>query len=328
MLLLFILSLSISAFLTPLVRKIALRFKVIAVPNHRTVHNKNTPKLGGLAIFLAYSTGLLLSISLYRSAYGQLTTQYISILIASTLILVLGIVDDVKGLNCLGKFPVQFASALLVLLSGCKITAVSIPLGEILPLGIWSVPISLLWIVGITNAMNLLDGLDGLTTGVSLIITAVILLGSLQLGNTPLAISALVLAGAMLGFIPYNFNPAKIFLGDTGSLFIGFLLACFTIKGFLQPPGVVPTVVPLLILSLPIADTTLAILRRLRRRTSPFRADKEHIHHRLLDLGLGQRGSVLILYLVSLSLGILALLILITNNYSWLGSLSWPVYGG
>jgi len=315
----FLLALSVSIGLTPYVRKLAFKSGAVARQNHRTIHTGVIPRLGGIAIFMAFLAGILLMIIFTGDKFAVLTREALVFLFAGSIILLLGIYDDIKGANSNQKFIVQLFSATIVILFGYKITAVVNPFGEPIALGIFSVPFTLLWIVGITNAINLIDGLDGLAGGISLGAVCIMLFISLWFENLISAFPAAILAGAIGGFLIYNFNPAKIFLGDSGSLLIGFLLACFSINGTFRDSSAIAIYIPMVVLGIPILDTSLAIIRRIRKGIHLFQADKEHIHHRLLKLGMSHKNAVLLLNAVSYSWGIVAVTIFVFNNpYSFL----------
>lgn len=310
----FLLAFSVSIGLTPYVRKLAFRFDAVAIPNHRTIHKGVIPRFGGIAVFVAFLAGIVLMILLSGEKFAALHREALVFLFAGTMILFLGIYDDIKGANCYQKFIVQLVSALVVVLFGYKITAVVNPFGDPISLGVFSVPFTLLWIVGITNAFNLIDGLDGLAAGISLGAAVIMLFISLYFGNLISAFPAAILAGAIGGFLIYNFNPAKIFLGDSGSLLIGFLLACFSINGTFRDASAVAIYIPMVVLGIPILDTVLAIIRRIRKGIHLFQADKDHIHHRLLQLGFSHKNAVLVLNGISYSWGMVAFAIYVFNS--------------
>jgi len=310
----FLLAFSVSIGLTPYVRKFAFKFDAVAVPNHRTIHRGAMPRLGGIAIFVAFLAGIMLMVLFTGENFAALQREALVFLFAGSIILSLGIYDDIKGANCYQKFVIQLASASVVILFGYRITAVVNPFGEPVSLGIFSIPFTLLWIVGITNAFNLIDGLDGLAAGISLGAATIMIAISLWFGNLLSAFPAAILAGALAGFLIYNFNPAKIFLGDSGSLLIGFLLACFSINGTFRDASAVAIYIPMVVLGIPILDTFLAVLRRFRKGIHLFQADREHIHHRLLQLGISHKNAVLLLNGVSYSWGIVALMIYVFDK--------------
>jgi len=246
-----------------------------------------------------------------------LTEQLQGMLLGSVIIVILGIFDDIYALPAKPKFLIQILAALLAVWAGNRIDFLSNPnifsSEPFWELGVLSIPISVLWIVGITNAVNLIDGLDGLACGVSTISSMTLLVIALIVSEPDVAILTAALAGACIGFIPYNLNPAKIFMGDTGSTFLGFILACVSIQGLFKFHMIISFAVPFLMLGLPIFDTCFAILRRLAKGQSPMSPDRGHIHHRLIDMGFTQKQAVAVLYVISAILGLSAV-VLTTNG--------------
>ena len=295
---------------TPVVRSLAFRVGAVDVPKDgRRMHNHPIPRMGGLAIFF----GFLLSVLVFL----PLSKQYRGMLLGAVIIVILGIFDDIYALPAKPKFLVQIVAALIAVHAGCRIYILSnINIFSSDPfwiLGWLSIPISVFWIVGITNAVNLIDGLDGLACGVSTISSMTMLVIALTVAEAQVAILMAALAGACIGFLPYNLNPAKIFMGDTGSTFLGFVLATVSIQGLFKSYAIISFAVPFLVLGLPIFDTCFAILRRLARGQSPMAPDRGHIHHRLIDMGFTQKQAVAVLYLISAILGLSAV-VLTTNN--------------
>ncbi|MCI8423323.1 MAG: undecaprenyl/decaprenyl-phosphate alpha-N-acetylglucosaminyl 1-phosphate transferase [Lawsonibacter sp.] len=295
---------------TPVVRRLAFRVGAVDVPkDNRRMHDHPIPRMGGLAIFLAFLLSALI--------FLPLTQQLRTMLMGAVIIVVLGIFDDIYALPALPKLLVQIAAALVAVLGGSRIVILSNfnifssePYWE---LGWLSVPISVFWIVGITNAVNLIDGLDGLACGVSTISSMTLLVIALIVSEPDVAVLMAALSGACIGFLPYNLNPAKIFMGDTGATFLGFVLAAVSIQGLFKFHMIISFAVPFLMLGLPIFDTTFAILRRLARGQSPMTPDRGHIHHRLIDMGFSQKQAVAMLYLISAILGLSAV-VLTTNG--------------
>jgi len=291
---------------TPVVRSLAVRMGAVDVPKDgRRMHNRPIPRMGGLAIFL----GFLLSVLVFL----PLTAQLRSMLLGAVIIVVLGIMDDIHALPAKPKLVVQIIAALVAVLGGNRIYILSNinifskePYWE---LGILSIPISVLWIVAITNAVNLIDGLDGLACGVSTISSMTLLVIALIVSEPDVAILTAALAGGCLGFLPYNLNPAKIFMGDTGSTFLGYVLAVVSISGLFKFYTIISFAVPFLMLGLPIFDTCFAILRRLAKGQSPMAPDRGHIHHRLIDMGFSQKQAVAVLYVISAILGLSAVVL-------------------
>ena len=299
-------ALIVSFLMTPVVKTFAYKVGAIDVPkDNRRMHKKPIPRLGGLAIFMGFMVAILL--------FGQITKQMQGILLGAVIIVVLGVVDDITPLPAKLKFVVQILAALIPVSHGVVIQALSNPnlfsdsaywvLG---PLGI---PVTVLWIVAITNSVNLIDGLDGLANGVSAISATTMLVIALLVSESQVAITMAALVGACVGFMPYNMNPAKMFMGDTGATFLGFILATMSIQGLFKFYALISFVVPFLILGLPIFDTTFAFVRRIANGQSPMQADRSHIHHRLIDMGLNQKQAVATLYVISAILGLSAVVL-------------------
>ena len=284
--------------LTPLMRNLALKTGILDHPDQRKTHKQAMPLLGGFAIYLAF--WITAGVVLFFSQGGG---RFWGLFWGSTLILLLGLYDDIKGVSFRIKFAGQFLAALILLAYNIKIEFITYPFdGNIIFLGIFVVPLTLLWVVGVTNAVNLIDGVDGLAAGVSVI--AAVVMFAYTGGDFPLlAILCLILAGASLGFLPFNFPPARLFLGDTGSLFLGFMLAGFSIMGATKQVALTTLIIPVLILGLPITDTFYVMWRRFKNGRSIFQADRSHIHHKLLALGLTPRQTTVALYLISLYFG-------------------------
>ena len=299
-------ALIISLVATPPVKWFAERVGAIDVPkDNRRVHKTPIPRLGGLAIFIGFILSVVIFAEIDREVQG--------ILLGALVIVTVGVVDDIVQMRAWQKFLGQIIAALIPVFHGVIIDLVSNPnifaLSDYLTLGYLSLPLTVLWIVGITNAVNLIDGLDGLAVGVSTISSLTMLIVALLVtadGNVALILAAL--AGACLGFMPYNLNPAKIFMGDTGALLLGYLLATMSIQGLFKFYAVISFAVPFVALALPILDTSFAILRRVLKGKSPMEPDRGHFHHRLLDLGFSQKQAVFIIYLISGFLGMIAVI--------------------
>lgn len=288
--------------LTPLVRVLAIKIKAIDVPTDgRRMHHKPIPRIGGLAIFLAF---LITSIGFCR-----LDRELVTILIGGSALVLLGILDDVYRLNAFLKLAVQIVAALFAVSQGVTIDYICF-FGKYVAFGNWAIPITVFWIVGLTNAVNFIDGLDGLACGVSAI-SSISLCLTMLLSDSSVAhclITALI-AAACLGFLPFNANPARIFMGDTGALFLGYALSVLSVVGVFKSDMVLAFFIPLSIFGLPLADTFFAVVRRLAHGKSPFAPDRGHLHHRLIDMGFGQKQSVRILYAVCAILGISAVML-------------------
>lgn len=299
------------AALTPLVRALAHRggFLDHALTS-RKQHGRPIPRLGGVAIVLAFYAplaALLFVSSDVGSRFWADSAKALALFAGGLAIAALGVWDDLRGANARVKFTVQFAVAGAMYALGFRVDQIANPLGGAIPLGWFGLPFTLLWIVGVVNAMNLIDGLDGLAGGVALIAVATTLAIAFLNGQPLMILFTAALAGAVLGFLFYNFNPASIFMGDTGSMFLGFVLATTAIQTNHKSSTAVAIVVPIVALGVPILDTLLAMARRAARGAPLFSADRGHIHHRLVDLGLSHRQTVLVLYAASVVLGLVAL---------------------
>ena len=304
-------ALVVSFLMTPVVKTFAYKVGAIDVPKDaRRMHKVPIPRLGGLAIFIGFIVSILL--------FVKITPEMKSILLGAVIIVVLGVVDDIMALPALLKFVVQIVAALIPALSGVQIIAFSNPniFSDNLywVLGNLSIPFTVLWIVAITNSVNLIDGLDGLANGVSAISATTMLVIALVGGQSQVAIVLAALVGACVGFMPYNMNPAKMFMGDTGATFLGYILATMSIQGLFKYYAVISFVVPFLILGLPIFDTSFAFIRRIAHGQSPMHADRSHIHHRLIDMGLNQKQAVATLYVISAILGLSAVVLTTSNE--------------
>ncbi len=296
-----------SGALTPLVRNLARRLGALDhALTSRKVHGRPIPRLGGVAIVLAFYAPLVALLFVHSDVGGRFWAhpeKALGLLGGGLAIAALGVYDDLKGANARTKFLVQFGVAVLVYAAGFRVDRIANPWGAPLELGWLGLPFTMLWIAGVVNALNLIDGLDGLAGGVALIAISTTLAIAVMRGEPLMILFTAALAGAALGFLFYNFNPATIFMGDTGSMFLGFVLATTAIQTNQKSSTAVAIVVPIIALGVPIADTLLAMARRAARGAPLFSADRGHIHHRLLDLGLSHRATVLVLYGVSLALG-------------------------
>ena len=296
----------VSLITTPVVKGLAFKVGAVDVPkDNRRMHDHPIPRMGGLAIFFGFLLSTLL--------YVQMTPQFRGMLLGSVIIVVLGIFDDIYALGAKFKLAVQIVAALVAVLSGNVIQILSNPnifsADPWWELGWLSYPVTVLWIVAITNAVNLIDGLDGLACGVSTISALTMLVISLAVADAPVAIVMAALAGGCIGFLPYNLNPAKIFMGDTGSTFLGFILAVMSIQGLFKFYTIISFAVPFLMLGLPIFDTCFAFIRRIAHGQSPMHPDRSHVHHRLIDMGFNQKQAVAVLYIISAILGLCAVVL-------------------
>ena len=306
-------ALVVSFLMTPVVKSFAYKVGAIDVPKDgRRMHNVPIPRLGGLAIFIGFMVSILLFLDIRHDPQMQ------GILLGAVIIVVLGVVDDIMALPAMLKFVVQIVAALIPATHGVVIRAFSNPNlfsdNIYWVLGWLSVPVTVLWIVAITNSVNLIDGLDGLANGVSAISATTMLVIAILVSESQVAIAMAALVGACVGFMPYNMNPAKMFMGDTGATFLGYILATMSIQGLFKFYAVISFAVPFLILGLPIFDTSFAFIRRIAHGQSPMHADRGHIHHRLIDMGLSQKQAVATLYVISAILGLSAVVLTTSNE--------------
>ena len=295
---------AITLVMTPFAKWLSLKCGAIDYPKDRGVHKKPMPRMGGVAIVLGFVITALLVFHFEQSMNRR---QFLGFIIGALMIAGLGMVDDMKNLPAKLKFCVQIFAALIVIMSGTKIQVVLWPVTAYLQK--FSVPITLVWIVGVTNAVNLIDGLDGLAAGVTSIAALSLMVLCIMTGSTTAVMLTAALAGACLGFLPRNFNPAEIFMGDTGSTFLGFVLAVTSILGVFKGYALLAMIVSVLCVGLPVFDTICAMLRRIAKNQPIMQPDRGHLHHKLIDRGFSQRQAVLIMYTISLLLGILAIFI-------------------
>ncbi len=296
----FIIAIVVAYILTPRVISLANKTGAMDAPDERKVHSKPIPRIGGLAIYFAFMVAALFAVDLTKEVVGLLT--------GATVILIVGIIDDFKSLPAKVKLMGQIIAAIVLVLFDVRIDCITNPFGDMFFLSEYlAIPITIFWIVGLTNTVNLIDGLDGLAAGVSTIAAITILLVALQQGFLLVAVLTAALAGAAMGFLQYNFNPAKIFMGDTGSMFLGYMLAGISVLGAVKSAATIALIVPILALGLPILDTTFAIVRRYLNGTPIFKPDRGHLHHRLLDMGFTQKQAVLLMYVISGGLGLSAI---------------------
>ncbi len=303
-------SMLLSFLLTPLVKRLAYRIGAVDVPkDKRRMHNHPIPRLGGLAIFVGFVIAVLLFASPDRQLRG--------VLLGACLIVAVGVVDDSHPLGAGIKFILQIVAALIAVWHGVVIQAIANPLpfgGPYWNFGVMAVPITVVWIVAVTNSVNLIDGLDGLADGVSTIAALTMLIIALLMGSMEMAVICAALVGSCIGFIPYNRNPAKIFMGDTGATFLGYILATVSVAGLFKLYAIISFIVPFIILGFPIFDTASAFTRRILKGQNPMKADRSHTHHKLIDMGMNQKQAVATLYLVAGVLGLCAVMI-VTSGY-------------
>lgn len=298
---------TLSFIITPLVRIFAYGIKALDVPKDaRRVHKKTTPLLGGLAIWFGFSATSVL--------FPGMSVQSLAMLAGGTLIVITGVIDDRFGIPAMIKFIAQIAIATgTVLIGGLSVEKINVFGTEIVFGNALGAVISVFWIVALINAINLTDGLDGLACGISAIGAATILIISIIYSNSYMALFSAILLGACTGFLPYNFNPAKIFMGDTGSMFLGYMLAIMSIQGIMSMKSLLAFITPVAVFGLPLLDTAFAFIRRILQGRSPFSADRGHLHHRLIDMGFTQKQTVGIMYIISAMLGMSAVIFSLRN---------------
>ncbi len=314
----FLAALAVSAILTPLIRNLSYRLKLYDTPDERKVHSRAVPRTGGVAILVAFLVPVL-GIAMTRAEVGSIVwgnLQYmVAIVVGAVFIMLVGLMDDLRGLGAKKKFLLQALIATFAFALGFKIQYISLPFASSLPMGVFSYVVTVVWIVGIINAVNLIDGLDGLAGGIAFFV----LIFNFILGYTDhsimLCLVAAALAGAILGFLFYNFNPASIFMGDAGSMFIGYVLALGAISSGQKSSTTVALLTPIVAMGIPIMDTLFSMMRRFLERRSMFAPDKGHIHHRLLAMGLTHRRAVVVLYGFTVVLVCVALVIHISRDW-------------
>ncbi|HHU61553.1 MAG: MraY family glycosyltransferase [Bacillota bacterium] len=284
-----IISTTITSALTPMARRFALRMGLVDVPNPRRINKVPMPTGGGMAIFVGFFAASLV---------GEIPHVSVTLL-AAFLILLLGLIDDRFELSPGLKFAGQVFAVTVYVIWGPRIEFISNPLGGMLFLGKLSIPLTMLWVLTLINVMNFIDGLDGLTVGISMISAVALTTLALMLGRYDAALLAVILVGVTLGFFPYNFNPARVYLGDGGAMLLGFLLAAVSTEGALKGAATISISVPILILAVPLVDLLCAVIRRMQKGVPIYEADQGHFHHRLLKLGYTQRQAVCVAYLIT-----------------------------
>ncbi|GAB1475911.1 MraY family glycosyltransferase [Bacillota bacterium] len=304
--LIFFAAMVIAFALTPLAIRIAPKIGAMDIPkDDRRMHTKAMPRCGGIAIYI----GSLAAIGIF--IYDTIDERMIGIALAATLMLLIGIIDDIRSLPAKIKLLAQIACACILYASSVRISFITNPWGEGIIEFPWIISflVTIFWIVGITNTINLIDGLDGLAAGVSFIATISIAYIAYIHGRYEICMAFMAIAGSCLGFLPWNFHPAKIFMGDGGALYLGFMIASISVMSPMKSATVIATILPIFVLALPILDTALAIIRRVRNGRSIMEADKYHLHHQVLNVGMGHKRTVLTLYCISGIMGVAAILI-------------------
>jgi UDP-GlcNAc:undecaprenyl-phosphate/decaprenyl-phosphate GlcNAc-1-phosphate transferase len=291
---------TLTVLITPLIKKLAIKIGAIDKPNERKIHTDLRPRLGGLAIFI----GVFFSLVFVQPQHEHL----LELSLGALIILITGILDDIYQLKPLVKLIGQLAAAITVVSSGLIIDKITLPFIGVVHLESFSIVISILWIIGVTNAINLIDGLDGLAAGVSTIALTSILIMAIIDYRMIVVYICIALIGSNLGFLVYNFYPAKIFMGDTGALFLGYCIAVVSMLGLFKNVALFSFIIPIIILAIPIFDTVFAIIRRATTGQNIMEPDKKHLHYQLLNAGLSHRAAVLLIYGISALFGLLAIL--------------------
>ncbi len=310
----FLIAAGVVLMITPGVIILAAKTGAMDAPDKRKVHKKPIPRIGGVGIYAAFLISIVI-VSVMTDLDGEMLHEVMGLVISGSLIVLIGVIDDYKDLPAKVKLLGQiFAAAVLVFGFDVRIDFITDPFGDYFYLSAFAAPAAMIWIVGLTNTVNLIDGLDGLAAGVAAIASITILIVALEQNVILVTVLTAALAGAACGFLYYNFNPACIFMGDSGSMFLGFMLAGISIIGAVKSAATIALIVPILALGLPILDTTFAIVRRYRGGVPIFRPDKGHLHHRLLGLGFTQRQAVLLMYVISALLGLSAVALTEVSN--------------
>jgi UDP-GlcNAc:undecaprenyl-phosphate GlcNAc-1-phosphate transferase len=290
-----------------MIKKLAFRLGATDKPNNRKVHEKIMPRMGGLVIYISFMLGILIM--------NPDSQYHLAIILGSVIIVATGILDDIFELSAKVKLFNQIAAALVVVLwGGVQVNFINLPFGGVLEFGVLAVPITIIWIVGVTNAINLIDGLDGLAAGVSSIALISISGMAIVMGDVYVMTIGFILLVSTLGFLFYNFYPAKIFMGDTGALFLGYMIAVLSLLGF-KNVAFISFIIPVIILGVPMTDTIFAIVRRLVKKAPLSAPDKSHLHHCFLDLGYTHKQTVLLIYAISAMFGLTAFIFSLTTMW-------------
>jgi len=312
-------SAGVALLITPVIIWLSHRHSIVTAPGIRHVHERPISHIGGIAIFLSMislTVPVLFLSNVIGDAFRDILPRLFVLISSASFIFIVGLVDDVKtkGLRARTKFLAQIVAALAVCAAGIRIESVAVGNWLTLDFGWFSWPFTLLWIIGITNAVNLSDGLDGLAAGISAIACGVIAVFAVYIGQVVMAILMLALLGSLTGFLFFNFSPAKIFMGDCGSMFLGFIIASSSVLCSAKSSALVGLALPMLALGIPIFDTLFSMLRRFLERRSIFSADRRHFHHRLIDLGLRQRHVVITIYVLTLLFAGLGMFMMVARD--------------
>ena len=298
---------------------LALRIKAVDRPGVRTVHTRAIPRIGGVAIFLSVMSLIVVALFLNNAigeTFRHIRLQVVTLLCSASVVFIIGLLDDLRGLPARFKFLAEILAAGSLCLVGVRISSIAVTDAWTLHFGLLGWPLTVLWIVGITNAVNLSDGLDGLAAGISAVACGVIAIFAIQGGNVVMAVLMLALLGSLTGFLFFNFSPAKIFLGDCGSLFLGFTIASASVMCATKSAALVGLALPILVLGVPIFDTFFSMLRRFLDRRGMFSPDRRHFHHKLIDMGIKQRHVVIIIYVMTLLSAGLGMFMIVSSNIS------------
>ena len=316
LLFIFLAALSSALLVTPLLTKLAIRNDLVRSPTERCTHTQAMPRIGGVALYISFFLAIFTSVLLQTDISNLILyeTRLQVIFLAATLIFLVGLWDDFFGLSALPKLFFQLIAAIITWLGGVQINVLSTSISGGVQLDWLSLPVTVFWIVLVINAINLIDGLDGLAAGVTLFVSLLMLLICIIAHKYLIALGFAALAGSTLGFLRYNFNPASIFMGDSGSYFLGYCLASLSILGSVKGQATLAMLTPFLALGVPLFDALLAPLRRFFRGQKLFSPDQSHMHHRLVKCGLKQRNVVLLLYGITILLSIIAMLLVYARD--------------
>lgn len=301
----------LSVFFTPFIKKLAIKIGAIDLPNERKVHQQIMPRMGGVAIYLSFVTGFIL--------FSRNIEEGWPILIGGSIIVFVGVLDDKYQLQAKAKLLGQILAALVTVAGGIQMDFITLPLLNRIEFGILAIPISIIWIIGVTNAINLIDGLDGLAAGVSAIILATLSFLAFSMGEVFIGLLSVLLVGSTLGFLTFNFHPAKIFMGDTGSLFLGYMISVLSIAGLFKNVTFFSLVIPVIILGVPLLDTLFAMLRRFINKRPLMAPDKDHLHHCLIRIGFTHKQTVILIYGLS---GIFSIAAIVFERATLWGSIA------
>ncbi|KFE40833.1 glycosyltransferase family 4 protein [Staphylococcus agnetis] len=303
---LIVFSMIVSLILTPIVIAVSKKLDIVDRPNFRKIHTKPISMLGGSAILLSFFIGIWLGAPIER--------EIKPLLLGAIVIYFVGLIDDLYDLKPILKLIGQIFAATIVVYYGVTIDFISIPIGPTIHFGLFSIPITIFWIVAITNAINLIDGLDGLAAGVSMIALVTIAFIAILQGNIFIIMICSVLIGSLLGFLVFNFHPAKIFLGDSGALLLGFIIGFLSLLGF-KNITFISLFFPIVILAVPFIDTLFAMIRRVKQGQHIMQADKSHLHHKLLDLGYTHRQTVILIYAMAIMFSVVSVILYLSQPW-------------